>query len=161
MRSGGLPELDPVTFGIGHPAEPADTVHLLGVFSHVRSLGTQLRDHGIQVTDPEVEHGLLGAGPEVAGLGLERREYRRPGFLAPQAVLIGVQTQAIAIPRAQGRRVGGAHEVPADSKHTFHAAILPAEPPRAWPTRPARRRGLKTGCPGRASRGMIAVMDRD
>src|SRR5690242_18582994 len=104
MRSGGLPELDPVTFGIGHPAEPADTVHLLRVFSHVRSLGTQLRDHGVQVADPEVEHGLLRTGPEVAGLGLERREYRRPGFLAPQAVLIGVQTQAIAIPRAQGRR---------------------------------------------------------
>src|SRR5690349_9888401 len=161
MRLGGLPQLDPVTLGIGDPAEPADTLHLLGVLGHLRSFGTQLRDHRVQVADAEVEHRLLGAGPEVAGLGLERREYRRPGFLAPQAVLIGVQAQAIAVPRAQGRRVGGAHEVSADAKHTFHAAILPAEPPRAWPTGPARRRGLKTGCPGLASRGMIAVMDRD
>jgi len=71
------------------------------------------------------EHGLLGAGPEVAGPGLERREHRRPGSLTPQAILIGVQAQAIAIPRAQGRRVSGPHEVPADAKHTFHAAILP------------------------------------
>src|SRR5262249_30906765 len=56
--------------------------------------------------------------------GLERREHRRPGLLAPQAVPIDVQTEAIAIPRAQGRRVGGPHEVPTDSKHTFHAASL-------------------------------------
>ena len=124
-RSGGLPQLDPVALRIGDPAEPADTLHVLRLAGHVRSLGAQLREHRIQVADPEVEHGLLGAGPEVAGPGLERREYRRPGSLTPQAVLIGVQAQAIAIPRAQGRRVGGPHEVPADSKHTFHAAILP------------------------------------
>src|SRR6059036_817176 len=77
----------------------------------------QLREHRIQVAGPEVEHGLLGAGPEVVGLGIERREHRRPGFLAPQAVLVGVQAQAIAIPRAQGRRVGGPHEVSTDSEH--------------------------------------------
>jgi hypothetical protein len=51
----------------------------------------QLREHRIQVANPEIEHGLLGAGPEVAGPGLERREHRQPGFLTPQAVLIGVQ----------------------------------------------------------------------
>src|SRR5450432_366309 len=124
-RSGGLPQLDPIARGISDPAEPADTLHVLRLFSYVRSLGAQLREHRIQVADPEVEHGLLGAGPEVAGLGLERREHRRPGFLTPQAVLLGVQAQAIAIPRAQGRRVGGPHEVSTDSKHTFHAAILP------------------------------------
>ncbi|MGA8465881.1 MAG: hypothetical protein WB688_17070, partial [Trebonia sp.] len=83
----------------------------------------QLRDHRIQVADTEVEHRLLGAGAEVLGLGLEGREHRNPGFLMPQAVLIGVQTQAVAIPRPQGHRVGGPHEVSANSKHTFHAAI--------------------------------------
>src|SRR5215471_13518027 len=93
---------------------------------HVRSAGAQLLQHRIQVADPEVQHDLLGAGPEVGGPGLERREHRRPGSLTPQAVLIRVQAQAIATPPAQGRRVGGPQEVPADSKHTFHAAILPA-----------------------------------
>lgn len=54
-RSGGLPQFDPVTLRIGDPAEPADTRHLLRLFSHVRSLGTQLREHRVQVADPEVE----------------------------------------------------------------------------------------------------------
>src|ERR1700685_3171282 len=79
-----------------------------------------------KVADPEVEHRLLGAGPEIIGPGLECREHRWPWFLTPQAVLIGVQTQAIAVPGAEGSRVSGPHEVPADSSHTFHAAILPA-----------------------------------
>jgi hypothetical protein len=82
------------------------------VFDHVCSLGAQLREHRIQIADPEVEHGLLGAGPEVAGLGLERREDRQPGFLTPQAVLIGVQAQAIAVPRAQGRRTAARMKYP-------------------------------------------------
>src|SRR5580698_4402312 len=128
-RSGGLPQLDPIALGIGDPAESTDALHVLRLFSHVRSPGAQLREHRIQIADPEVEHGLLGAGPEVLGPGLESREHRWPGSLTPQAVLIGVQAQAIAIPRAQGRRVGGPHEVPADSKHTFHAAILPGRRP--------------------------------
>src|SRR5580693_9063082 len=114
MRSGGLPQLDAIALGIGDPAEPADALHVLRLLSHVRSLGAQLREHRIQVADPEVEHGLLGAGPEVAGLGLERSEYRRPALLTPQAVLIGVQAQAIAVPRAQGHRVSGPHEVATD-----------------------------------------------
>src|SRR5262249_48321071 len=101
-RLGGLPQLDPVALRIGDPAEPADTLHVLRFPGHVRSLGAQLREHRIQVTDPEVEHGLLGAGPEIPGLGLERREYRRPGSLMPHAGLIGVQAQAIAIPRTEG-----------------------------------------------------------
>jgi CheY-like chemotaxis protein len=67
--------------------------------------------------------------PGTAGLAaaavLREREHRHPGFLTPQAVLIGVQARAIAIPRAQGRRVSGPHEVSTDPKHTFHAAILP------------------------------------
>ena len=40
-------------------------------------------EHRIQVADTEVEHRLLGAGPEVVGLGLERRE--RPSARVPDA----------------------------------------------------------------------------
>jgi hypothetical protein len=43
----------------------------------------------------------------------------------PQLDPITLKTQAIAIPRVQGRGVSGAHEVSTDSKHTFHAVILP------------------------------------
>jgi hypothetical protein len=91
FQSGGLPQLDPIALRIGDPAEPADALHALRFFGHLRSLGTQLREHRIQVADPEVEHRLLGAGAEVVGFGLERREHRRTGSLMPQAVLIGVQ----------------------------------------------------------------------
>jgi hypothetical protein len=42
----------------------------------------------------------------------------------PQAVLIGVQAETIAIPRAQGHRVGGSHEVSTDSEHTLHLDVL-------------------------------------
>jgi hypothetical protein len=128
-QSGGLPELDPIALGIGDPAESTDVLYVLRLLSDVRFLGAQLCEHRVQVADPKVDHYLLGTGPEVVGLGLERREHRWAGFLMPQAVLIGVQAQAIAIPRGQGRRVSCPYEVAADSKHAFHVAILAG---RSW-----------------------------
>ena len=87
-QSDGLPQLDAIALRIGDPAEATDTVHVLLFFSHVRSFGAQLGEHRIQVADPEVEHGLLGAGPEVVGLGLECRKHRRPGSLRPKAAAV-------------------------------------------------------------------------
>jgi len=81
--SGGLPQLDPVALGIGDPAESTYTLHVLRLSSYVRSLGAQLSEHRVQITDPEVDHDLLRTGPEVVGLGRERREHRRPGLLTP------------------------------------------------------------------------------
>ena len=80
-RSGGLPQLDSVALRVGDPAEPADTLHVLRLAGHVRSLGAQLREHHIQVADPEVEHGLLGARTEVVGPGFEHLDSisRSPG----------------------------------------------------------------------------------
>src|SRR5215470_17501726 len=81
--SAGLPQLDPIALRIGDPAGSTDTLHVLSLLGHVRSLGAQLREHRVQVADTEVEHGLLGAGAEVLGLGLERREHRSPRLPDP------------------------------------------------------------------------------
>src|SRR5207244_35450 len=97
---------------------------------YVCAPGAQLGEHRIQVAGPEVEHRLLGGGPEVAGPGLEGREHRRAVALLPHAVLVGVQPQAVPVPGAQGRRVRGPQEVPTDPKNSFHAAILPGR--RCW-----------------------------
>ncbi|BEK85015.1 hypothetical protein GCM10010198_14790 [Nocardia seriolae] len=43
-------------------------------------------------------------------------------------MFVAVETQAVAIPNAQGLGVGGAQEIAADAEHSFHAVILP----RAW-----------------------------
>src|SRR6478735_12255657 len=60
-----LPELDAVALRVGHPAEPADAGHVLGLVRDLRPGGAQLREHRIQVADPEVQHRLLVAGAEV------------------------------------------------------------------------------------------------
>src|SRR3569833_4755474 len=145
-RSAGLPQFDPIALRISDPAESTDFLHLLGLLGHVRALGAQLGEHRVQVTDTEVEHRLLGAGAEVIGVGLERREHRRPDVLVPQAVLIGGQSQVIAIPGTQGDRVGSPQEVPTHSQHTFHLAILPGR----TDYRPAR-----TARPGRGGQGHV------
>src|SRR3954470_12055640 len=56
--SGGLPQLDAIALRIGDPAESTDALHVLRFLDRACSLGAQLREHGIQVADPEVEHGL-------------------------------------------------------------------------------------------------------
>src|SRR5262249_23209454 len=96
---------------------------------------------------PEVDHRLLGARPEVLGLRLERCEHRRPVLLVPEAILVGVKAEAIAVPGAEGDRVGSPHEVPTDPEYALHVAILSGRPPairvpwrvgrgrRSWDTR--------------------------
>jgi hypothetical protein len=39
--------------------------------------------------------------------------------------VIDVQTQAIAVPRIQGHRIGGPHEIPPDPKDAPHDVVLP------------------------------------
>jgi hypothetical protein len=97
----------------------------------------------------------IATGPPQAALATaahEARHLRWPLLaLRSAADLIGVQAQAIAVPRAQGHRVGGPHEVATDAKHTFHAAILPGRQlggRAAWAAGRAAgqgRRGLRSG----------------
>lgn len=42
-------------------------------------------------------------------------------------MLIGVESKALAVPGAEGRRIGSAQEVPTNTEHTFHAATLPEQ----------------------------------
>lgn len=42
-----LPQLYPIALGIGDPPESPDPGHLLDFRIHVRTLGAQLREHGI------------------------------------------------------------------------------------------------------------------
>src|SRR3954471_12061755 len=90
LGSSGLPQLDAVALGIGDPAEPADAFHVLRLAVDISTLGPQLGEHRVEVADPEVDHRLLRAGPEVVGVGLERREHREAGVLLPRAVLVGL-----------------------------------------------------------------------
>ena len=46
-RSGGLSQLDPVALGIGDPAEPADTFHVLRVPGHVSAGIAQAEEKSI------------------------------------------------------------------------------------------------------------------
>ena len=85
-----LPQLDPIAFGVSHPRESPDPFHVLRLFSHVRALQAQLREHRVHIPDSEVDHGLLGSGPEVVGLGLERRKHGQSNHLTPQTDLIRV-----------------------------------------------------------------------
>ncbi len=126
---GGLPELDAVALGIGDPAEAADAFHLLDVVDDIGALVAELGEHGVEVADPEVEHGLLRSRPEVVGPGFERREDGGARLLLPQAVLVGIEAEAVPVPGAQRRRVLGADEVTTDSEHAFHAVIVPARRP--------------------------------
>ena len=82
---GGLPQLDPVAFGVDQPGEPAGA--FLCLLAVDRDPGrTELGHHGVQVADAEVEHpGLLGAA-EVVGVGGERREHRGATLLPPERV---------------------------------------------------------------------------
>jgi hypothetical protein len=97
-----VPQLDPVPLRIGNPTESADTFHDLHVINDVGALGSQLREHGIEVVNPEVDHRRLGAGAEVVGLIFERGEDSRARRLVPQAVVIGVQAQNLSVSVAKG-----------------------------------------------------------
>lgn len=81
---------------IHDPAESTDTLRVLDVLGHVRSLGAQLREHRIQFAHPEVEDGLRGARPEVVGPG--DPDVANTGCPTPQAVLVSVQAQTGAVP---------------------------------------------------------------
>ena len=67
--------------------------------------GLPNREHRIQVADPEVEHGLLGAGPEAARTrrdGHGRHRVLRPGRRRPMDVVVALLTLSIALGNGAG-----------------------------------------------------------
>jgi hypothetical protein len=88
---------------------------------------------------------LLRGRPEVVGIGLERRENRATGLLTPQAVLVGVQTEAVAVPRAQRSGIVGPNEVSADAKRRRRRSLATVSAPSA-------RSSMRTGSTNWASR---------
>jgi hypothetical protein len=55
---------------------------------------------------------------------LEGGEYRWPHLLEPDAVLVEVQAEAIAIPRNERCGVAGSNEVTPDAVNSFHVTNL-------------------------------------
>jgi hypothetical protein len=125
VKSGRLPEFYPIALRISDPAESADALHGLRFVIHYRTPISQLREHRVQVPDPEVQHGLLGVRTEVVGPGLKCREDRKSLPLTPYTVVIGVKPQEIPLPGRKRRRVSGSQEVPTYSNHAFHIGIVP------------------------------------
>jgi hypothetical protein len=71
-RSGGLVQRDPIALRIGDPAESTDTLHTC-VFSDARSFAPNCARIASR-SRTRSRAGLLGAGPEVLGLGLQSHE---------------------------------------------------------------------------------------
>ena len=92
----------------------------------------------------EVDHGLLGAGAEVVGLGLDNvANTVGPDSCchSPSASASRPRQSRYHAPRAAGSVAQ--MKAPTDSKHVFHAAILPgrAGPIQQCPALWARRMG--------------------
>jgi hypothetical protein len=54
----------------------------------------------------------------------ERREYRRPGFLVPDAICIEIESEVVAVPGAQRGWILRSYEVSADPEHPLHLEIV-------------------------------------
>src|SRR4029078_118644 len=73
----------------------------------------QLLEHGVEIVDPEVQHGLLLQPAEVVGVGRTRREHGGAGLLRPRRIHAG-DTEVGLVPGGQAGRVLGAEEEAAD-----------------------------------------------
>lgn len=84
----------------------------------------QLRHHGIETTNPEINHPECIGGTEVGSVLRKRRKYGRPGPLFPRCLSVACRNlgnaKVIQIPLAKRRRVARAKEESTDSEHFFH-----------------------------------------
>ena len=115
----GLPEFDAVAFWVDDPGEAAEVVvFTMRVDDDGR--GCKLGEKGVQVVDPVVDHGLLGAffcaGAEVGGVFGEDGPFGSAGvwrdFVGPEeaGAAIGVELEAevLGVPGGEGFWVFGA-----------------------------------------------------
>lgn len=105
IRFGRFPELDGIALRIVRSRKPAVRKGL-GIDLHTDPGGLKLRDHRIEVTDPEIDHPLLFRPPEIFRAVIERRKNGHPGVLLPATRLIAVGNRIYAevflIPARQG-----------------------------------------------------------
>ena len=74
----------------------------------MRTRRAQLHEHGVEVQDAEVDHGLLVAATEVVGVLLERSENGGAGLLVPDRFWRhGVDPELLRVPACERLRVPG------------------------------------------------------
>jgi hypothetical protein len=128
---GGLPQLDPVAFGVDQPGEPADAFLCLRAVDPDPGR-TELGHHGVQVADAEVEHPRLLGAAEVVGVGGKRHEHRGAPLLPPDRVTtlqLVVDPEVPGVPAGERVGVTGAKEHAADAGDSLHELLrgwLPA-----------------------------------
>ena len=117
----GLPEFDPVAFGIDDPGEVAEVV-VLAMRVDDDGCGCELGEEGVEVVDSVVDHGLLGAffgaGAEVGGVFGEDGPFGSAGvrgdLVGPEeagaAVGVELEAEVLGVPGGEGFRVFGAKE---------------------------------------------------
>src|SRR5690554_5274183 len=93
-----LPQFDRVSFRVMNSSESVDLgIPLLRSRLHIDAPAPQLRDHGVQVRDSEVDHPLLLGPAEIFRVVLERAEDGRSAALLPDGIRY-VYTEMVRVP---------------------------------------------------------------
>jgi hypothetical protein len=80
-----LPQFDRIAVRIGKVGKAAIRLRLrMELYSDAGLF--ELRDHGVEIPDPEIDHPLTRGVAKIVGVGGKWREDRRPGLLLPGGV---------------------------------------------------------------------------
>ena len=121
------PRARAVAFGVDRPTEAADAVEQLDPLVDLGTGLAQLREHRVEVSNPEVDHDLLLGPAEVVAVLRKGSPHRRPRLLLPQHVTTfqaRVDTKVFGVPRSHALRVRRSEENATDACDTFHASLL-------------------------------------
>ncbi len=123
----GCHKLDAAACGVKDMREASDAGLLddVPVDGHVSV--AQLREHRVEVSNPESDHDLLLGPTEVVAVLSKGRPHRRPRLLLPQHVTsfqARVDAEVFGVPRSQVLWVRRSEEDATDARHPFHASLL-------------------------------------